>query len=244
MVFLKRIVAVCGVRREGVANMKRTPLKERVLPDYTRGEEVANMVTHIVGGALGILACVLCPIIGARHHDAYAVVSGSIYAFSLLVLYAISSVYHGLSPNLMGKKVMQVIDHCTIYLLIAGSYTPFTLCTIRRFSPGWGWALFGVVWALAALGASLTGVDLKKYSRFSMLCYILMGWCILVRIDLVYRLLGPGGFTLLLTGGIAYTAGAVLYGLGKKKRYMHAAFHVSTLIGSLLQFLCVIFYVL
>ena len=224
--------------------MKRTPLAERQLPDYTRGEEITNMVTHIVGGALGALACVLCPIIGAVHHSAYAVVSGSIYAFSMLVLYAISSVYHGLSPNLLGKKVLQVLDHCTIYFLIAGSYTPVTLCTIRPYSPGWGWALFGVVWALAALAITLTAIDLKKYNRFSMICYILMGWCIIVRIDMVRTLLGPSGFALLLWGGIAYTVGAVLYGLGKKRRYMHSAFHVFTVIGSLLQFFCIILYVL
>ena len=224
--------------------MKRTPLAQRTLPDYTRGEEITNMVTHIVGGALGILACVLCPIVGARHHSAFAVVSGSIYAFSMLVLYAVSSVYHGLSPNLLGKKVLQVIDHCTIYFLIAGSYMPVTLCAIRPVSPGWGWTLFGVVWGLAALAITLTAIDLKKYSRFSMICYILMGWCILIRIDLVYRVLGPRGFALLLSGGIAYTLGAVLYGLGKKRRYMHSAFHVFTVIGSLLQFLCIIIYVL
>ena len=224
--------------------MHRIPLSSRELPNYTRGEEITNMVTHIVGGVLGILACVLCPIVGARHHSAFAVVSGSIYAFSMLVLYAVSSVYHGLSPNLLGKKVLQVIDHCTIYFLIAGSYMPVTLCAIRPVSPGWGWTLFGVVWGLAALAMTLTAIDLKKYSRFSMICYILMGWCILIRIDLVYRVLGPRGFALLLSGGIAYTLGAVLYGLGKKRRYMHSAFHVFTVIGSLLQFLCIIIYVL
>ena len=224
--------------------MKRTPLKERALPDYTRGEEITNMVTHIVGGVLGIVAVVLCPIMGAKHHDPYAVVSGAIYGFSMLALYAVSSVYHGLSPRLMGKRVLQVIDHCTIYFLIAGSYMPVTLCTIRPVSPGWGWALFGVVWALAAVAITLTAIDLKKYEKFSMLCYILMGWCVIVRIGMVRQLLGPAGFGLLLAGGIAYTLGAVLYGLGKKKRYMHSAFHVFTVIGSLLQFLCILLYVL
>ena len=224
--------------------MKRTPLAERQLPDYTRGEETCNMVTHIVGGALGILAMVLCPITGARHHDPFAVVSGAIYGFSMLALYAISSVYHGLSPRLFGKKVMQVLDHCTIYFLIAGSYMPVTLCSIRPISPGWAWLLFGVVWATAAVAITLTAIDLKKYARFSMLCYIAMGWCVIVRIDLVYRALPPSGFWLLVMGGVAYTLGAVLYGLGKKRRYMHSAFHVFTVIGSLLQFLCILLYVL
>ncbi len=225
-------------------NMRRTPLRERALPDYTRGEEITNMVTHIVGGVLGIVALVLCPIAGARHHDPYAVVSGTVYAFSMLALYVISSVYHGLSPRLHGKKVLQVIDHCTIYFLIAGSYMPVTLCAIRPISPGWGWTLFGLQWALAAVAITLTAIDLKKYDRFSMICYILMGWCVIVRIDLVYRAVGAKGLWLLVLGGLAYTLGAALYGLGKKKRYMHSAFHVFTVIGSLLQFLCILLYVL
>lgn len=224
--------------------MKRTPLAQRALPDYTRGEELCNMITHIVGGVLGLLACVLYPIIGARHRDPYAVVSGAIYGFSMLTLYAISSVYHGLSPKLFGKRVMQVIDHCTIYFLIAGSYMPVTLCTIRPYSPALGWTLFGVVWALAAVGIALTAIDLKKYEKFSMTCYILMGWCIVVRIDLIYKLVGSAGFWLLVLGGVAYTLGAVLYGLGKRRRFMHSAFHVFTVIGSLLQFLCIVLYVL
>ena len=224
--------------------MKRTPLRERKLPDYTRGEEITNMVTHIVGGVLGIVAIVLCVVTGARHHDPYAVVSGAIYGASMLILYAISSVYHGLSPKLFGKRVMQVLDHCTIYFLIAGSYMPVTLCTIRRVSPAWGWGLFGVVWALAAVAITLTAIDLKKYEKFSMVCYILMGWCIVVRIDLLYKHLPPAGFWLLVAGGIAYTVGAALYGVGKRIRYMHSAFHVFVLLGSLLQFLAILLYVL
>ena len=227
-----------------VMDMKRTPLAERALPEYTRGEEICNMVTHIVGGVLGIVALVLCPIVGAKHHSAYAVVSGVIYAFSMLTLYAVSSVYHGLSPNVKGKRVMQVIDHCTIYFLIAGSYMPLTLCAIRPLSPGWGWSLFGLVWALTAVAATLTAIDLKMFAKFSMICYLLMGWCVVVRIDLVYRALGPAGFALLVAGGLAYTLGAVLYALGKKRRYMHSAFHVFVVIGSLLQFLCILLYVL
>lgn len=224
--------------------MTRTPLARRALPDYTRGEEICNMVTHIVGGVLGIVALVLCVVVGARHRDPYAVVSGAIYGFTMIALYVVSSVYHGLSPRLMGKKVLQVIDHCTIYLMIAGGYMPITLCAIRPYSPAWGWSLFGAVWALAAVGITFTAIDLKKYARFSMICYILMGWCVVVRIDLIYRLLGPAGFILLLSGGLAYTVGAVLYGIGKKRRYMHSAFHVFVVVGSVLQFLCMVMYVL
>ena len=224
--------------------MARTPLRERTMPDYTRGEEICNMVTHIVGGALGVVALVLCVIVGAKHHSARSVVSGCVYGVTMIVLYTISSVYHGLSPRLFGKRVMQVLDHCSIFLLIAGTYTPFALCPIREYSPALGWSLFGVIWGLAALGITFNAIDLKQYAKFSMACYLLMGWAIVVRIDLIYRLIGPTGFWLLLAGGLAYTVGAVLYGLGKKHRYAHSAFHVFVLIGSLLHFLCIVLFVL
>ena len=224
--------------------MKRTPLADRKLPDYTRGEEITNMVTHIVGGALGLLALVLCPLAGARHHSAVAVVSGAVYALSMLTLYAISSSYHGLSPRLFGKRVMQVLDHCSIFLLIAGTYTPLALCPIRTHDPALGWALFGLVWALAALGISLNAIDLKKYDKFSMACYLLMGWLIVFKIGLVRSLIGEAGFYLLLGGGLAYTAGAALYIIGRKRRYAHSAFHVFVVIGSLLHFLCIVMHVL
>lgn len=224
--------------------MKRTPLAQRRLPDYTRGEEITNMVTHIVGGALGVLALVLCPIVGAWHHSAWAIVSGMVYALSMVTLYAISSIYHGLSPRVFGKRVMQVLDHCSIFFMIAGTYTPIVLCTIREADPVLAWVLFGVVWALAALGITLNAIDLKKYAWFSMACYLLMGWCIVFRIALVRRLIGETGFWLLLSGGLAYTAGAVLYVIGRKRRYAHSAFHVFVVIGSLLHFLCIVMYVL
>ncbi|MBR6891568.1 MAG: hemolysin III family protein [Clostridia bacterium] len=223
--------------------MRRTPLRERKMPDYTRGEEITNMVTHIVGGALGVLALVLCPVVGARHHSVWSVVSGTVFAFTLLVLYTISSVYHGLSPRLFGKRVMQVLDHCSIFLLIAGTYTPITLCALRAHDPALGWWLFGAIWALAALGITFNAIDLKKYDKFSMACYLLMGWAIVMRIGLVRQLIGPAGFWLLLSGGLAYTAGAVLYVIGRKRRYAHSAFHVFVVIGSLLHFLCILLYV-
>ncbi|MBQ3425399.1 MAG: hemolysin III family protein, partial [Clostridia bacterium] len=150
----------------------------------------------------------------------------------------------GLRPNLLGKRVLQVLYHCSIFLLIAGTYTPLALCTLRPYNPALGWTLFGLIWALAATGITLNAIDLKKYERFSMVCYLLMGWAIVFRIDLVYRLIGPGGFWLLLSGGIAYTIGAMLYAVGRKRRYAHSAFHVFTVIGSLLHFLCILLYVL
>ena len=223
--------------------MRRTKLAERKLPRYTRGEEIANMVTHIVGGAMGIAVLTLCVIRAAIHHNPMGVVTSAIYGATMILLYTMSSVYHGLLPS-TGKKVMQVIDHCTIYVLIAGTYTPIVLASIAPKSPALGWTLFGVEWGLAALAITLTAIDLKKYNVFSMICYIGMGWSIIAFIPKVIEVLTLPGFWFLLSGGIAYTIGAVLYGIGSKKPWMHSVFHVFVIIGSLLQFFAIFFYCL
>ncbi len=223
--------------------MKRTKLSERRLPDYTRGEEIMNMVTHIVGGAMGIAVLTLCVIQAALHGNVYGIVTSALYGTSMITMYTISSVYHGLKPNL-GKKVMQVIDHCTIYFLIAGTYTVILLSALRAVYPAIAWGIFIFEWAMVALATTLTAIDLKKYSVFSMICYIGMGWAIIPFWRQVLEVLGTGGFTLLLGGGIAYTVGSILYGLGKKKKWMHSVFHIFVILGSLLQFFAVLFFAL
>lgn len=223
--------------------MKRTKLADRVLPIYTKGEEIFNMTSHIVGGALGIVVTVLCIIMAAIHHNVYGVVSSSIYGATMIILYTMSSIYHGLSPKCKGKKVFQVIDHCTIFLLIAGSYTPFALCTFREYDVATGWIIFGIIWLTAILGIVLNAIDLKRYRVFSMICYIGMGWAVICKANLFPQLLGINGTILLVSGGIAYTIGAILYGIGKKHKYMHSMFHICILLGSILQFFCILFYV-
>ncbi len=223
--------------------MKRTKLSDRKLPDYTRGEEIMNMVTHIVGGALGIAALTLSVIMAALRGNVYGVVSSAIYGATLVVMFTVSSVYHGLKPN-MGKKVMQVIDHCTIYFLIAGTYTVIVLSAIRPVYPFLGWGLFGFEWALVALATTLTAIDLKKYNVFSMFCYIGMGWAVIPFWRQALEVLTVPGFLFLLSGGIAYTIGAVLYGIGSKKRWMHSVFHIFVILGAILQFFCILFYAL
>ena len=224
--------------------MKRTKLADRILPTYTKGEEIFNMVSHIVGGVAGIATIVLCSVFGAIRHNAYGVVSGVIFGVSMLFLYTMSSIYHGLSPKLKSKKVLQILDHCAIFVLIAGSYTPFALCTLREYNSATGWTIFGVVWGLAILGIVFNSIDLKKYKVFSMICYILMGWCIMIRIRLLPQLLTFNGFMLLLIGGIVYTIGAVLYIVGKKRKWRHSIFHIACVIASLLHFFCIFFYVI
>lgn len=222
---------------------KRTKLADRQLPDYTRGEEIMNMVTHIVGGAMGIAVLTLCVIRAALHNNPYGVVSSAIYGAMMITLYTISSVYHGLKPS-MGKKVMQVIDHCTIYFLIAGTYMPVALSAFRPAYPFLGWGMFGFEWAMTALAVTLTAIDLDKYNVFSMICYIGMGWLVIPFAKQTMEVMQLGGFIFLLSGGIAYTIGAVLYGIGSKKRWMHSVFHIFVVLGSLLQFFAVLFYAL
>ena len=223
--------------------MQRTKLAQRPLPDYTRGQEILNMITHAPGVALGIAVLTFCILRAGRGGNVWGIVASSVYGASMIAMYAISSVYHGLLPCL-GKKVMQVIDHCTIYFLIAGTYTVVLLSALRPAYPILAWGIFAFEWALAIPAVILTAIDLKKYSVFSMICYIGMGWAIIPFWRQVLAVMDRGGFGLLLAGGIAYTIGSILYGLGKHNKWMHAVFHIFVILGSLLQFFAVLFFAL
>ena len=223
--------------------MTREKLSQRTLPTYTKGEEIFNMVSHIVGGAVGITALTLCVIFSALHNNVFGVVSSAIYGASMIILYTMSSIYHGLNPKLMAKRVFQVIDHCSIFLLIAGTYTPLTLCAVREYNTALGWTMFGIIWGVAAIGITLNSIDLKAFRRFSAICYLVMGWCIVLAWKPTAAMLTKGGVALLVSGGICYTVGAAFYYFLKKKRYMHSVFHLFVLFGSILHMLCILFYV-
>ena len=223
--------------------MSRTPIQERILPNYTRGEELFNMISHIVGGAFGVLALVLCVVRSALRGSAWGIAGSCIYGASIILLYTMSCIYHGLRPE-TAKKVFQVLDHCTIYFLIAGTYTPVLFCAMRPVFPVWAWVLFGVVWGCAAAAAVFTAIDLKKYAKLSMACYLAMGWCILLAIKPTLASVPLPALLWILAGGVAYTVGAVLYGLGKKRRWMHSTFHVFCLLGTVFQFLGIYLYIL
>lgn len=224
-----------------ILHIKRTKLDDRVLPYYTKGEEIFNMVTHIVGGALGIVALILCIIFSK---DGFALFSGIVYGVSMILLYTMSAIYHGLSPKLKAKKVFQIMDHCSIFILIAGTYTPVLLCSIREYDSFWAWVLFALVWAATILGITLNAIDIENYKKFSMICYIVMGWCIVFKINLLPHVMEAAGIWLLVLGGLAYTIGVIFYILQNKIRYMHSIWHLWILVGSLLHFLCIILYVI
>ncbi len=221
--------------------MTRTKLADRQLPNYTAGEELMNTLTHTFGAIFGVAALIFCVLRSAMNGSVWSIVASSIYGVSMIAMFTISSVYHGLKPN-MGKKVMQVIDHCTIYFLIAGTYTAVVLTALRPRYPGLAWGLFGFEWGLACLAAVFTAIDLKKYEVFSMVCYIGMGWAVIPFCRQILEVLTLPGFLLLLFGGIAYTIGSVLYALGGKRKWMHSVFHIFVDLGAFLQFLAVLFY--
>lgn len=223
--------------------MTRTKLKDRKLPNYTKGEEIFNMVTHIVGGGLGVVYLVLCVIFSALHHNVWGVVTSAIYGASVIILFTCSSVYHGLAPS-TGKKVMQVIDHCAVYLMIAGTYTPITLCSLRLEHPVLAWVVLGVVWGMSAFAIVLNSIDLKRFKVLSNILYLLIGWCVIFTVKPVYEAITFGGFMWLLAGGILYSIGAVLYLVGHKKRYIHSVFHIFIDLASICHFVCIFFYVI
>ena len=224
--------------------MNRTKLADTKLPNYTRGEEIFNMTSHIVGAGFGIVALVLCVVFSAIHKNGYAVVSSVVYGITMILLYTMSSIYHGLKPKRKAKKVFQILDHCSIFLLIAGSYTPFCLVSFREYNSILGWTIFGIIWFMAILGIVLNSIDIKKFRVFSMICYLGMGWCIIFTANLLPKLLGIPGVILLVLGGIAYSIGAILYGIGRKKKYIHSVFHLFIVLGSILHFFCILLYVI
>ena len=221
----------------------RTKLVARKLPAYSHGEEIMNMLTHILGGVLGIVVLILCILRAVQNHNTFGIICSAVYGTAMICTFVVSSVYHGMPPT-FGKKVMQVVDHCTIYFLIAGTYTVVVLSGIRPLFPVLGWGLFAFEWIMAAVAATLTAIDMHKYNVFSMICYIGMGWAVIPFAKQVYTALTAPGFTLLLWGGIAYSVGAVLYGIGGKKKWLHTVFHVFVVLGALLQSLSVLLYTL
>lgn len=214
------------------------------LPKYTKGEEIFNAVSHIVGGGFGVIALVLGIIFSSIYSNGYGIASMIVYGISLIILYTMSSIYHFLRPN-KAKKVFRIFDHCSIFLLIAGTYTPFCLVTLREVS-NIGWILFAIVWALAILGITANAINMHHplIKTLSMLCYLGMGWCIIFALDTLLSNLEIMGFLLLLFGGISYTIGAIFYGFGKKAKYIHSIWHLFVLFGSILQFFSVLLYVI
>lgn len=214
-------------------------MKKVTVPKYTLGEEIVNSISHGLGIILGIVALVLTIVFSVKNNNTIGIVSSCIYGSTMIIMYTISCLYHALSPKLKAKKVFRVIDHCDIYLFIAGCYTPYCLSLIGGVT---GWVIFAIIWACAVIGVLLNAIDLEKFIIPSVLMYLVMGWMIIFSYDSVATLLPTPGLVLLITGGISYTVGAILYAIGSKKKYFHSVFHFFVLLGSILQFFSILLY--
>ena len=212
---------------------------DKLQKQYTLGEEIFSAVTHGVGALLSVAALVLMIVRAAQHKDAYAVVSAAIFGASLILLYTMSTLYHALAPA-AAKRVFRIFDHTTIFLLIAGTYTPYLLVTLRG---ALGWTLFGILWGLTVLGVVMDSIFLEKFHRIEQILYIAMGWCILVSGKTLIANLALPGILLLFAGGLFYTGGILFY-RAKKIRYMHSIWHLFVLAGSICQFFSIYLYVL
>ena len=197
-----------------------------------------NSITHLVGAALALAGSVVLVVLAARGGDPWKIVSFSIYGVMLVALYVFSALYHSVRGP--AKDVLRKFDHCAIYLLIAGTYTPFTLVSLRG---AWGWWMFGVIWGLALAGISQE-IWLAKGARIlSLIIYILMGWLAMVAVMPLWRALSPAGFAWLAAGGACYTLGIVFYALDHKVRHGHGLWHLFVLGGSICHFFTVLLYV-
>lgn len=212
---------------------------EHTMKRYTVGEEIFNSVTHGLGALLGVVGTVILIVLSAINGSSLAIGTSIVYGASLIVLYTMSTLYHAIASE-RAKAVLRVFDHTSIFLLIAGSYTPFCLIALQG-NPR-GIFVAAVVWICAVLGIVLNAVSLKKTEKFSMVLYVLMGWSVILVIKDVIAVLPTPAFWLLLLGGIAYTGGIAFYAM--KKKYMHSIWHLFVLAGSVLQYLCIAIYVL
>ncbi len=208
-------------------------------PLYSKGEELFNAISHIVGGGLGILFCLILLLATAKNPTPNKYITVAIYSFCIITLYTMSSLYHFL-PQGTAKRIFRIFDHCTIFLLIAGCYTPF--CLITFWSQPMGKIIFAVEWGLAIIGITLNAVNMqwKAVKIFSMISYVIMGWMIAFVLPQFLQAVSLPCFLWLLAGGVFYTVGILFYALGKKKKYMHCVWHIFVLLGSIFQFVSIL----
>lgn len=211
--------------------------KKIELPKYKLGEELINAISHGIGVLLSVAALILCILKANNGLELFSVL---FYGISSILLYLMSCLYHSLKPN-NAKRIFRIFDHCSIFLLIAGTYTPMVLLILPLKL---GWTIFGVVWGLAIIGIVLNSIDLKKFKTISMVLYLSMGWCIIFSFKSLWQNMNHTGILLTLLGGITYTIGAILYGTGKKHKYMHSIFHIFCLVASVFFFLAIYIYAL
>lgn len=213
--------------------------KADITKRYSLGEEIFNSVSHGVGGLLSIAGTAVLIVLAAIYSDVWCVVSSAIYGGSLIVLYTMSTLYHAITNN-KAKKFFRIMDHDTIFFLIAGTYTPITLIPLRG---GLGWTLFGIVWGAAVLGIVMNSIDLEKFRKPSIVCYVAMGWVVIIAIKPMLERCSPLSLWFLLIGGVCYTGGIIFYAL-KSKKYFHSIWHIFTVGGSVFHYFSILLMVI
>lgn len=202
---------------------------------YTLGEELFNAITHGIGALLSVAGCVVLLVRCHQLGNGVAAVSSAIYGATLIILYTMSTLYHAIA-NEKAKAVFRVFDHVTIYLLIAGTYTPYTLACLGG---ALGWTLFGIVWAAAIVGIVFSSISLRRFQKLSLICYIAMGWVILIAIKPLWQVIGTLPMVFLVIGGVLYTGGVLFYQM-KESRYMHSIWHLFVIAGSIFQYFSIL----
>jgi hemolysin III len=205
---------------------------------YSVREEIAHSAIHGLGVALSVAGLIALVLTARRTGDTWDLVASAVYGVTLVLLYLTSTLYHSI-PHPPAKRILRILDHSAIYLLIAGTYTPFTLVLLRG---AWGWTLFGLVWGLAILGITLKVVAMGRFRRLSLVLYIGMGWLVLIALKPLTAALAHGGMVLLVLGGLAYTSGVLFY-VWRRLPYHHAVWHAFVLAGSVLHFFAILLYV-
>ena len=216
--------------------MNRTKLADRTLPTYTRGEELFNMISHIVGGAFGVTVLALCCVVASLHRNYWGLAGGIIYGLMMIFVYTMSSVYHGLR-NEAPKKVLQVLDHCSIYAMIFGTYMPVLLTGIRAYDKGVFYALLAALTVGTAVGVTFTAIDFHRYKYIAKGGYFIVGWSAIFALRPLLAAFGWPFFLWLLAGGVVYCLGMIFFVLGIWHKFCHSVFHLFILAGSVLQFI-------
>lgn len=213
--------------------------KERIrIPKYNLTEELINSISHGIFAGISIALLVLMVV---KAKGAMSEVSVTLFGSSMIILYTISCIYHALSPNIFGKKVLRVIDHCNVYILVFCTYLPISFIAIGGIL---GWIIFGVLLLVTTVGIITTSINIEKFQKIEVTCHLINGWGSLIFINVLLNSIGKEGVMFLILGGLFYTIGAILYGLGKKKKYMHSVFHFFCMLGTFFHFITVYFFVL
>lgn len=208
------------------------------IPKYSLSEELINSISH---GLCGIFAIVATILMIVKSNTPMEYVTTSIFGTTMIILYIISCIYHALSPKLTGKKVLRVIDHCNVYLLVLGTYIPVSLLGVKGIL---GWILFGIVTTITIIGIILSCIKIDKFQVLEVICHLINGWSIIIAINTLYKNMTLNGVIFLALGGVMYTVGSILYGIGAKKKYMHSVFHFFCIFGTIFHFIAIYLYLL